>query len=374
MGAGTFTLVALGVLATFIIEDLGISRAQLGLVIGADALLAAVLSPAAGRIADRLGGKGAMIFVFGVAGVAYFAYGLAPAFGWLFVAAFLGGAADAACNPATNRLIAESVDAGERGVITGIKQSGVQAGAFLAGVALPSLALAFGWRATYLLVAGLPLVAALLTVRLVHVPAPVEHHAHRGDRAVSGLPASVYWLAGFGCLFGFAGAVSFLVPLFVEEALGFDARVGGLVVAVIGITAVVGRIGWAHLAETRNAFVTALWAMTPLAVISGGLFLAASSFAPLVWIAAVLLALSTASWNSVGMLAVMSEAGMVATGKASGVVLFGFLAGLGLGPPVYGALIDATDSYAPMWWTSIGASLAAFLLVALWRRRQPHMR
>jgi predicted MFS family arabinose efflux permease len=373
MGAGTFTLVALGVLATFIIEDLGISRAQLGLVIGADALLAALLSPAAGRIADRLGGKGAMIFVFGVAGVAYLAYGLAPAFAWLFVGALLGGAADAACNPATNRLIAESVNLGERGVITGIKQSGVQAGAFLAGLALPSLAVAFGWRATYLIVAGLPLVAAVLTARLVHVPPAAGPRQRHGREGVERLPASVYWLAGFGCLFGFAGAVSFLVPLYVEEAMGFDARVGGLVVAVIGITAVAGRIGWAHIAESRDAFVRTLWAMTPVAVISGLLFLAAESVTPLVWIAAAMLALSTSSWNSVGMLAVMSEAGMVATGKASGVVLFGFLTGLGLGPPTYGALVDATGSYAPMWWTSIGASLAAFLLVAIWRKRQPHL-
>ena len=156
--------------------------------------------------------------------------------------------------------------------------------------------------------------------------------------------------------------------------MGLDARVGGLVAAVIGIVAVAGRIGWAQLAEKREAFVLTLWAMTPIAVVSGMLFLAAESAPPLVWIAAAMLALSTASWNSVGMLAVMSEAGMLATGKASGVVLFGFLAGLGLGPPVYGALVDATGSYAPMWWTSIAASVATFLLVAAWRRRQPYLR
>ncbi len=372
MGAGTFTLVANGILATFIIDDLGITRAQLGLVIGADSLLAAALSPLAGRLADRLGGKRSMIIVFILAAAAYVAYGLAPAFAFLFVGALLGGASDASCNPATNRLVAESLAPGARGVITGIKQSGVQAGAFFGGLILPSLAVAFGWRASYLIVAVVPVVAAVVTGLAIRPMPRRPSPAPRG--AGSRLPVSVRWLAGYGFLFGFAGAVSFLVPLYVDEGLGYDARIGGLAAATIGIVAVGGRILWAHVAEGRGVFVAPLWAMTPIAVLGGFAFLGADTFPPLVWLGAALIGLSTSSWNSVGMLTVMSEAGTAATGKASGLVVFGFLAGLGLGPPAYGAMVDATGSYAPMWWASIGASVATFLLVAVWRRSQPYLR
>lgn len=371
MSAGTFTLVAIGILATFIIDDLEITRAQLGLVIGADSVLAALLSPVAGRIADTLGGKRSLIAVFLLAAVAYLAYGVAPIYALLFLGAAIGGAADAACNPATNRLIAESLVAGERGVVTGIKQSGVQAGAFFAGLTLPSLAIAFGWRTTYFLVAALPLVGAFVASRIVHSPPSRRRAVPRQDPESPALSRAVHWLAAFGFVFGFAGSVSFLVPLYVEEGMGLDARVGGFVAAVIGLAAVAGRVGWAHYAELRGAFVGTLWSMTPVAVLGGLAFLGSGTFPALAWLGAALLGLSTSSWNSVGMLAVMSEAGTAATGRASGVVLLGFLGGLGIGPPIYGALVDAAGSYAPMWWTSVGASAAASLLVAIWRNRAP---
>src|SRR5207302_7706378 len=50
-------------------------------------------------------------------------------------------------NPATNQLAARGVTPGRHGLVTGVKQSGVQIGAFLAGLVLPALAGAAGWRA-----------------------------------------------------------------------------------------------------------------------------------------------------------------------------------------------------------------------------------
>ena len=56
------------------------------------------------------------------------------------------------------------------------------------------------------------------------------------------------------------------------------------------------------------------------------------------------------------------------TGRASGIVLFGFLSGLGIGPPIYGATVDATGSYTAMWLMSIGAAAITVGIVWLWRR------
>ena len=94
----------------------------------------------------------------------------------------------------------------------------------------------------------------------------------------------------------------------------------------------------------------------------------ASTVVPaLLWIGAVLTGMGTSAWNSVGMLAVIEDAGE-STGRASGMVLLGFLAGLGIGPPVYGALVDRTGGYEPMWLLSIAASLVALAIVAAWQR------
>jgi cyanate permease len=72
------------------------------------------------------------------------------------------------------------------------------------------------------------------------------------------------------------------------------------------------------------------------------------------------------------MLAVVDDAGPVAAGRASGVVMFGFLAGLGAGPPLFGYTVDATGSYATMWWLSIAGAAAAFAVAVRWRMVPGH--
>ena len=102
---------------------------------------------------------------------------------------------------------------------------------------------------------------------------------------------------------------------------------------------------------------------------AAGLFFAAVDVAVwLLWPAVIVIALGSSSWNSVGMLAVMAEAGIAATGRASGVVLFGFLTGLGLGPPVFGAIVDSSGSYDLMWLLSAITAVASGGIIIAWGR------
>ncbi len=70
------------------------------------------------------------------------------------------------------------------------------------------------------------------------------------------------------------------------------------------------------------------------------------------------------------MLAVIDYAGRERSGRASGVVMLGFLAGLGLAPTLFGWLVDRTESYTPMWLISIGI-LGAACALSLWWLRSP---
>lgn len=364
MGAATLAAGVIGVLATFIIDDFGISRGTLGWVVSANVVVAAAFSPFAGTLTDRMGGRRSLAFVFGMSAVSFAILGTAPIVAFMFVGSAVAALAQAAGNPSTNKLIGEYLPRGERGVVTGIKQSGVQAGITIAGLTLPTVAIAMGWRAAMLVVAVVPLVAGLLTVVVV----PGDRRS--GDRRTSGnaaLPPSIRWLALYGAIFGFAGAVSFYVPLFAEESLGLDPRLGGLAVAVAGAVAFVARIGWARFAEQRHSFRGPLATMAMLGVAAAASMLASMIVPVLLWVGAVMTGMGTSAWNSVGMLAVIEDAGD-ATGRASGIVLLGFLAGLGIGPPVYGALVDATGSYAPMWILSIAASIAALMIIVAWQR------
>ena len=370
MGAATFTAASLGILATFIIDDLSISRAELGVVLAVVNIAAAVLSPVAGRVTDRIGGKAAIVALFVIAGATFLLLGSAIGYLMLLAGALAGAFSNAFANPATNKLIAEDLPAGERGLITGVKQSGVQFGIFLGGVTVPSVAVAIGWRGAYLVVAAIPLILALLALWVVP-SAPQSTAGSREDRRVR-LPAAIRWLAGYGFLSGFSGSVTFLVPLFAEEALGLSPIAGGVAVALVALVAVVGRIAWSRYAEQSGAYRGSLFAMAGLSLMAAGLFFASGQVAIwLLWPAAIAIALGSSSWNSVGMLAVMVEAGVAATGRASGVVLFGFLTGLGLGPPVFGVIIDSTGSYDLMWLLSAGAAATAGAVVIAWGRSVP---
>jgi MFS family permease len=371
MGAATFTAASLGILATFIIDDLSISRAELGLVLGIVNVAAGVLSPIAGRVTDRIGGKKALVALFVTAGATFLILGTAVAYAMLLVGALAGAFTQATANPATNKLIVEDIPAGRRGVITGVKQSGVQTGIFLGGLTVPTLAITLGWRGAYLIVAVVPLVFAAIAAWFVPTApgASAEHRTRRRDP----LPGAIWWLAGFGFLMGFSGAVSFLVPLFAEETLGLSPVGGGIAVAVIALVAVAGRILWSRFAERSGAFRGSLGAMAVLSIAAAGVFYASGAVATwLLWPAAVLLAAGSSSWNSVGMLAVMVEAGVASTGRASGVVLFGFLTGLGIAPPIFGSIVDRTGSYDLMWLLSALAAAGAIGVIAAWRHSMAH--
>ncbi len=367
MAAATFTPASLGILATFIIDDLSISRAELGVVLGLVNVAAAVLSPIAGRVTDRIGGKKSLIALFVTAGATFLILGTAVAYAMLFVGALAGAISQATANPATNKLIAEDVPAGKRGVITGVKQSGVQAGIFLGGLTVPTLAIILGWRGAYLIVAVVPLVLAAVTAWAIPA-APKVTTEHR-TRSRAPLPSAIWWLAGFGFLMGLSGAVTFLVPLFAEEMLGLSPVAGGIAAAVIAFVAVPGRILWSRYAERSGAFRGSLGAMAVLSIAAAGLFyLSGAAAAWLLWPAAVLIAAGSSSWNSVGMVAVMVEAGVASTGRASGVVLFGFLTGLGIAPPIFGAIVDHTGSYDVMWLLSALAAAGSAAVIVAWQR------
>jgi MFS family permease len=367
MGAATLAAPSLGILATFIIDDLSISRSLLGWIIATNVILAAMLSPVTGRITDRIGGKAALVSVFFIAAVSFAVFGFTPIVAVLFIASAIAAVGQSAANPSTNKLIGEDLPPGERGVITGIKQSGVQGAITVAGLILPTVAIAFGWRAAMLTLVAVPVLGALTA--LVVIPRS-EHDTGAAHDPGRRLPASIPWLAGYGLILGFAGSVTFFIPLFAEESLGLDPRIGGLAVTVVALTAAVARILWARYSEQRQDFLGPLRTMAILAVIASSLLLASTGWAWLLWPGAVLTGASSSAWNSVGMLAVINEAG-ASTGRASGFVMLGFLTGLGIGPPLFGATVDATGSYTLMWLISIAAATVTVGLVWFWRRTSP---
>lgn len=371
MAAGTLTQFALGVLAPFLRADVGLSRAQLGSLTTVFFLVGALLSPFAGRLVDRVGGRGTLLGMFALSAAGLAGMAAAAGYATLAVAVAVAGIGTALVNPVTNQLIAVHVPRGRQGVITGVKQSGVQAGGFVAGAALPPLALLLGWRGAVLIAAGLALTGVAAT-RLV-VPRPADGGVQVADADRRPPPGRfVRWLAAYAFLMG-AGvsAVGAFLVLYGVEALGLGEARAGLVVAVVGGVGVVARVVWGRAAERMATSTAPLLVLAATSVAAQALIWAAVAAGTwLLWVGAVAFGLTAASWNAVGMLAIVREVDADATGRASGIVQSAFYLGFVVCPVLFGASVDATGGYDVGWAGVTGAFTAATALAALWHRRR----
>jgi MFS family permease len=368
MAVATFAGPAFAVLARFIIDELAITRAEFGWIVASFSTAGALASPAIGRLTDSMGGRKALAAIFILGGLGMLSIASGPTYAWLIAAAVLAGLGQAFGNPGTNKLISVHIPIGSRGAITGWKQSGVQAGVFLAGMLLPAGALAWGWRPTMAVAGAL----SLLTVGVVGFVVPHDPPRAPGPKVSRRLilSAPILWLTLYGFLMGAAGgAVNTYLPLYGEEGLGLSVAVAGSVAGFAGLVAFFARVLWARHSEKGARYIRSLILIAALSVVfTGALLVAAEWGSWLLWVGALGLGASSTSWNSVGMLALMVYAGVDQAGGASGVVLLGFLAGLGLGPPAFGWSVDRFDTYGPGLWGVLTLFLTAGMLGLSWRR------
>lgn len=366
MAIATFPQFALGALGPVLVDDLDLSRAGLGSLSTAFFIVATPASSFIGHLGERLGGRRLMGLLFAVATASLVSMAVAPSYPWLLVAVGLGGLAIAASNPSTNALIAGHLPSGRRGAVVGLKQSGVQVGSFIAGAALPGLALAIGWRNTLLLVALLSAAGLAATFAIVPHDAAASSRATAGD----GRSTVVRWLVPYAFFMG-AGvsATTAYLALYANETLGMSEATAGALLAVVGAVGVVARILWGRAAERRPTVAGPLAALTIAALAAVALVWAATyAGAWLVWPAAVGVGATAAAWNSVGMLAIVRETGGRGTSTASGHVLTAFYAGLLVMPIAFGALVDATGTYSPAWGLTLATLAAALVLTLAWQR------
>lgn len=364
MAAATFAPIVFGVLASELIASLDIDRWQVGMLVTASTLGGAFISVGLGRWADRVGGRRATIATLAVAGFSLLFIGLAPGLLFMGISALLAGVSSASSNPATNKLIATEFPAGNQGLIVGVKQSGVQVGVFLGGWLLPVFTIWWGWRWAVVSFAVVPLVLAV-------VYGLVTTHVKTAPGGTAGtpsgyLPKLIYRLAVYGFMMGTGMSVVLTyLPLYAEETFGWSPELGGWAVAVTGLVGIVARLAWARLAESRLGSVPSLQVIAMLAVVMGAVLAIGSQMGPWsIWLAAALTGLSGSAWNAVGMLAIIQILPTSLAGRGSGVVLFGFLAGLGLGAPLVGWSVDTLGTYTPGW-----VAITVLFAVGVWVMR-----
>ncbi len=366
MGVATFAVSAIGVLASDLIAEFSVERWQIGILVTATGFTGALLSPVFGRLTDRIGSVKSTSGVLATALVAMGLVAIAPNYALLVVGALLSGVPNGWANPATNALIVDNIVAGARGVVTGVKQSGVQMGAFLGGLLLPLIATAANWRIAYAFFLVFPVAGLLGMWRRPQV----ERKTSGGAGRAGAIPTAVKWTAVSGVLTGLGvSATTTFLPLFAEESQGWSHTQAGLLIAGVGLVGVVARITWGSVAERWLGHGRTLRVLALQSSLAGVLLALAAAGAAESWVlvpAALLFGSGAVAWNAVGMLAVMDFSPQQLVGKGTGLVQLGFLGGVGLGAPLMGLSVDRFGVYTPGWITvallfAVGAAVAGLV-------------
>lgn len=369
MVSGTYLQGSLSVVSSSIIDEFGLSRSQLGSAFTAFSLVGAVSSPVMGSLTDG-GTRRVLLGLFAVSTAAMVVVAAAPNFGVLLAGAALGGLSLGAANPVTNRVVSERISPARRGLVVGLKQSGPPLGLLVAGVVLPPLVLAVGWRwamATSALIAaaGLFITPFSLSGAKAGTETPATRMADEGGETRS----VVWWLTiiGFGVALGLSGMIAF-VPLYAQEAVGASTAAAGALAAVMGLAGVAGRIGWGSVSGRFARPSSALLIISGISVAATLAVAAAEGLGlGLLWAGVLGVGGSMLAWHAVAWLVIIDRVGTGGVGKASGVMQVGNSAGFALGPPMVGVIVDATTSYTTAWGVVAGIFVITGVLT-MWIR------
>ncbi len=368
MAASTFHLFAVGVLAAELKDEIGLTGLQIGIVGAVNTGLGAITSPRLGSITDKIGARAASAITCVLSGIGLLVMAVATNLLVLLGSSILSGPSQGWSNPATNRLIADRLEPNERGTITGLKQSGVQFGSFVAGLTLPTAADLSNWRIAVAIL-GVASFAVALLARFGIDADPVAETNPDDLTTATAKPTSkkldpfVVRVAIFATLFGLStGGVFRFLPLFAEQELSFSTTGAGLLIAVNGALGIVGRIIWGQLTERsvepRKGLLT-IGIASIVCVL--GLALSLQIGGWVLWPFAAVSAFCLGSWNVVAMLAVIRTVPASDSGRSTGFVMLGFLGGLTIASPLTGLVDDVTGSFQLAWWGLLAATVIGTL-------------
>jgi len=256
------------VLKTAISSDLGLSNADYAAIQNSFLALYAISQMVSGRLYDRIGTRLGFIVSVVVWSAGALAHAFARTAGQFRVFRGVLGFGEAGNWPGAAKLVGEWFPVSERALGMGIFNAGAAIGGAVSAPIVAWLALAYGWRATFVATGLLGFAWLLLWTLLYDVP---ERHPWLGDaerahilsdRANSGAPPAV-WRPGWLTLLGYRQTWAILagrfitdpiwwlyifwLPSYFQEARGFSLQQIGLSAWAPFLCAGLGAIGggWA---------------------------------------------------------------------------------------------------------------------------------
>lgn len=359
-------------LAPFLVEDLKLARADVGLLVTAAYLGGVLVLVVAGSLSDRFGVRALFLLGMTLAGLPLALASVVPGYFWLLVPIALYGVGNGFALPPTTRAIVEWFPTRRRGLAMGVKQTGVALAGMICGLIVPPLGTAVGWRGT-ILVLGLLTVAAGVISWLTYRDRPDDPSAGPKSARPSVLTVirnrNLLLLSGVTFLYaGVQLSLAGFMVLFLTERVGMGIVEAGAMLAVAQAGGIVGRIGWGIVSDVlfggRRKIVMAIFSV--MAAISSVVLASTGPDTPRVvlLLTLVVAGVSAIGWNGINMLFVAEIAGRRASATAAGLNLTCSYLGIMVGPPIFGLLVDRTGSYTTAFYVGAAASLTSLLLLA----------
>jgi len=350
-----------GTLAVRLRSDLDISEFGLGALFSVFAVGAAATAMATGWLVERVGPGPSLRAASVATGVVLLAIALL-ADGWLSYAILfaLAGVASTVVQAASNLWLVRTIRAPRLGLAFGVKQAGGPAAAMLAGLALPTIAIALDWRWIFAAFGMLALAGTLSVPRTAIARSASPVPTREGDIAIGPL---IVIAAGVGMASASSSAfIGFAVVGAVDYG-GMTESAAGALFAVGALMGISARVALG--AATDRGWGSPFRVATLLVAMGAGGFVLLSTGTSVAFVIGVPLSFVTAwGWSGVLHLAI-TEANPGSPATATGIIQTGVCVGLLVGPLGFGLIVG--QSFAAAWLAAAGASLgaSAILLVGV---------
>ena len=258
--------------------------------------------------------------------------------------------------PASSHILLRASPPGMVALTFSIKQTGVPLGGAIAGLAVPAMILALGWRGATLAIgfACLAVAFAIEPVRArydrdLNVRVPISLRAMLAPVALVLATPRLRDMALTSFVYGGVQItlVSYLVT-FLTDSFAMSLVVAGLVMAASQVASVAGRIAWGVVADRLLRRRTMLGLLGLGMGLSGLATLAAGPSWPtwLLFAYAAAFGATAVGWNGVYLAEVAHLAPQGQISAATGGCLFFTFLGVVVAPPLFHLVLNASGSYA----------------------------
>ncbi len=331
-------------------DDLGISRAQVGLLVSLHFGCTGLGSIIGARITEKIGTRAAVVADQLIVAVAAWTAALLDSYAALLGAAVFAGFGYALTNAATNEAVAAAVPETRRTLALSAKTSGVPTMALISAILVPWASDRWSWN--LILMIGGTIAAASALVASAVIPDIRSSFRLRSQRQGPVLPRGFWWFAvsAFFLVGSSQPLFSWAVP-YLDEGLGTSKPVAG---AIAGIAAGLGAVCMSltalradYLGRTRRVPLIVGLCL----VLTASILLTMSGLTLGLAVATIgLFAGLIVQLAAIGIMhAAVVDRAPQAVARATGVTMTGYYMGALATPVSFGALVDWLGTYTWAW-------------------------